>query len=144
MKKWGVRGLFKTTPWWTDRPIPYPVDRLVHAHHTNSLGHDWNLANKHILYMMSGLLAVKYSKEPIMPLYIVESMDLPFSSYQAWWMSSLDSSLFWLLPCWTFWEDLLYILLDWWRFLPLVAWFEVQGRSWVIPSCSFQTHYACT
>ena len=29
---------------------------------------------------MSGLLAVKYSKEPIMPLYIVELMDLAFSS----------------------------------------------------------------
>ena len=52
----------------------------------DSLWQDWNLAHKHTLYIMSGLVAVKYRKEPIMPLYIVESMDLPFSSLS----SSMD------------------------------------------------------
>ena len=45
----------------------------------DSLGQDWNLAHKHTLYIISGLLTVKYSKKPIMPLYIVESMNLLFS-----------------------------------------------------------------
>ena len=38
--------------------------------------------------MMSSLLAIKHSKEPIMTLYTVELMDLPFSS-----MSSLMEEL---------------------------------------------------
>ena len=46
----------------------------------DSLGQDWNLAHKYTLYMILGLLASKYNKEPIMPLYMVKSIDLPFSS----------------------------------------------------------------
>ena len=40
----------------------------------------WNLAHNHTLYIISGLLGVKYSKKSIIPLYIVGSIDLPFSS----------------------------------------------------------------
>ena len=61
--------------------VPFKYLRILFtALKWDSLGQDWNLTHKHTLYMISGLLAIKYSKEPIMPLYIVESMNLPFSS----------------------------------------------------------------
>jgi len=36
-----------------------------------SFGSDWNLAHIYITNMISDLLAVKYNKEPIKPLYLV-------------------------------------------------------------------------
>jgi len=40
----------------------------------------WNLAHMQTLNIMSGRLAVRYSKEPINPLYFVWSIEAPFSS----------------------------------------------------------------
>lgn len=39
----------------------------------DSFGFAWYLAQRHTVNIMSGLLAVRYSKEPIKPLYFVWS-----------------------------------------------------------------------
>ena len=58
------------------KPMSIVPFKYLRIHFTalnwDSLGQDWNLAHKNTLYIMVGLLAVNYSKEPIMPLYIVE------------------------------------------------------------------------
>lgn len=38
----------------------------------DSWGFTWNLAHWHTLYMISGLLDVRYNNEPMIPLYIME------------------------------------------------------------------------
>ena len=47
----------------------------------DSLGEDWYLAQAHVENMISGLYAVKYSREPIIHLYIVWSTCFPVSSW---------------------------------------------------------------
>ena len=42
-----------------------------------SLGSAWNLAHKQVAYIMPGLLVVKYSSDPIIPLYVVFSTGSP-------------------------------------------------------------------
>src|SRR3954471_10026266 len=53
---------------------------LFTAFRCDSFGHDWYLAHMHTLNIMSGLEAVRYNNEPIIPRYNFTSTSLPFSS----------------------------------------------------------------
>ena len=54
--------------------VPFRYLRIYFASlECDSYGLDWNLAHKQTPNCISNLLAVRYSKEPIDPLYLVES-----------------------------------------------------------------------
>ena len=60
-------------------PLRYLRILLV-ALRWNSFGQDWNLAQRQTTNIISGLLAVRYSKEPINPLYLVWCSVIPAST----------------------------------------------------------------
>jgi len=58
--------------------VPWRYFRiLLAALKCDSFGADWKRAHMHTTNIMSGLLAVRYYRDPISPLYLVSSTGFP-------------------------------------------------------------------
>lgn len=108
----------------------------------DSSWHVWNLAQSPTRNIISGFLAVRYKREPIIPLYFVSFTGVPGSSLSSFVVVPIGVLIIFSSCISKYFNNSLMYFCSWIKFLLETDWFGDLRRRLILPSYSSEIHYS--